>query len=70
MNKRTEILWLACLLIEEAPLPDGIGDTSYERLPGAFATSSEAMDFAEEAMRLRPDAVGISAVRVEVPRGA
>ena len=67
--QKPAIVWIACLLKEAQPLPDGITTTSYERLPGLFKTSDEAMDAGEAAIVLRPDAVGYSAVCVEVPHG-
>ena len=69
MSTAKQVKWVPCLLVEGEPLPDGITTTSYERLPGLFKTSDEAMDAGEAAIVLRPDAVGYSAVRVEVPHG-
>ena len=70
VSKAIKVRWVACLLKESQPLPDGITTTCYERLPGLFKTSDKAMDAGEAAIALRPDAVGYSAVRVEVPHGA
>lgn len=63
------VVWIPCLLIEGEPLPDGITTSNYERLPGLFPTSAEAMAAAHIAMATRLDAIGYCAKRVEVPDG-
>lgn len=57
------VVWVPCLLIDAGPLPCGIETSHQERLPGAFDTPREAMEAAEKALALRPDAIGISCVR-------
>lgn len=65
----TKEQWIPCVVLEGEPLPDGITTSYLERLPGAFDTCREAMAVAEKSARLRPDAIGASAKRVEVPHG-
>lgn len=57
----TKVQWGPCLLLEGEPLPDGIATSYYERLPGAFDTTREAMEAAEQEARKRPDAIGYTA---------
>lgn len=66
-NSITTVRWVPVLVLEGAPLPDGIATSYLERLPGAFDTPSQAMDAAQAALRLRPDAMSYSAKRLEVP---
>ena len=62
----TKVNWVPCLLIPGEPLPDGITTSNYERLPGLFASSAEAMAAAHEVIATRPDAIGYCAKRVEM----
>lgn len=65
----TTVQWVPCLLLEVGRLLDDT--TNYLlRLPGAFNTQREALDAAEKLSCQRPDAIGYSAKRVEVPDGA
>lgn len=66
-NSITTVRWVPVLVLEGPPLPDGITTSYLERLPGAFDTPSQAMDAAQAALRLRPDAMSYSAKRLEVP---
>lgn len=65
-TRQAAIRWIPLLILEGPDLEPGISTSFYERLPGSFATSTEAMDAAEAALRKRPDAIGYSAKRVEV----
>lgn len=65
----TKVHWVPCLMIPGEPLPDGITTSNYERLPGLFATSEEAMAAAHTAIATRLDAIGYYAKPVEVPDG-
>lgn len=65
----TKVHWVPCLLLDGEPLPCGITTSYPERLPGLYNTSAQAMAAAESAIHQRPDAIGISAKRVEVPDG-
>lgn len=58
MNTTTKAQWAPCLMLENSVYP--------ERQPGLYDTSAQAMAAAESAIQLRPDAIGISAKRVEV----
>lgn len=69
MSTATKVQWVPVLVLEGPPLPDGITTSYLERLPGAFDTPSQAMDTAQAALRLRPDAISYSAKRLEVPHG-
>ena len=69
MSTATKVQWVPMLVLEGEALPDGITTSYLERLPGAFDTPSQAMDAAQAALRLRPDAMGYSAKRLEVPHG-
>ena len=62
----TKKQWAPCLLLEGQPTACGITTSCPERLPGLYDTSALAMAAAEEAASQRPDAIGISAKRVEV----
>lgn len=66
LNQTSTVQWIPCLVLEGDPLPDGITISHYERFPGLFKTSGEAMDAGEVAIATRPDAIGYSAKRVEV----
>lgn len=57
------VVWVPCLLIEGQPLPCGIEASYPERLHGAYQTPRQALQAAEKALALRPDAIGISCVR-------
>lgn len=61
------VRWIPLLILEGQELEPGLSSSVYERLPGSFATSTEAMGAAEAALRKHPDAIGYSAKRVEVP---
>lgn len=68
MNKKLTTIsarWVPVLMLEGTDLEPGISTSFYERLPGSFATSSEAMAAAAAAIVQRPDAIGYSAKRVE-----
>lgn len=65
----TKEQWAPCLLLEGQPTACGISTRYPERLPGLYNTSAQAMAAAEAAIHQRPDAIGISAKRVEVPDG-
>ena len=67
MSPATKEQWAPCLLLEGQPTVCGITTSDYERLPGLYDTSAQAMAEAEAAIQQRPDAIGISAKRVEVP---
>lgn len=70
MSKNATIVrWVPVLMLEGPDLELSITTSFYERLPGSFATSSEAIDAAQAAMEQRPDAIGCSAKRLEVPHG-
>jgi len=69
MSTATQVQWVPVLVLEGAPLPDGITTSYLERLPGVFDTPSQAMYAAQAALSLRPDAIGYSAKRLEVPHG-
>lgn len=58
MSTTTNAQWAPCLMLEHSIYP--------ERLPGLYDTHAQAMAVAEVAAHQRPDAVGISAKRVEV----
>lgn len=64
------VRWVPVLMLEGPDLEPGISTSFYERLPGSFATSGEAMAAAYAVISQRPDAIGYSAKRVEVPHGA
>ena len=64
MSTQSNVHWLACLMLEAEPQPDGMTTSRYERLPGLYNTSDEAMAVAELAARACPEAIGYSAVRV------
>lgn len=68
-NSITTVRWVPVLVLEGPPLPDGITTSYLERLPGAFDTPSQAMDAAQAALRLRPDAMSYSAKEMEVLHG-
>lgn len=63
----TKEQWAPCLLLEGQPTACGITTSHPERLPGLYDTSAQAMAAAETAANQRPDAIGISSKRVEVP---
>lgn len=63
----TKKQWAPCLLLEGQPTACGITTSYPERLPGLYDTSAQAVAAAEAAIHQRPDAIGISAKRVEVP---
>lgn len=58
MSTITNAQWAPFLMLERSVYP--------ERLPGLYDTHAQAMAAAELAAHQRPDAVGISAKRVEV----
>lgn len=66
MSNTTKEQWMPCLLLEGQPTACGIPTSNAERLPGLYDTSAQAMAAAEVVAHQRPDAVGISAKRVEV----
>lgn len=55
-------MWVAVLLVKTAP-QTGAADKHFQRLPGLFHTSCEAMDVAEAAMLQRPDTLMAYACR-------
>lgn len=57
MSTTTNAQWASCLMLEHSGYP--------ELLPGLYDTPAQAMAAAEAAARQRPDAIGISAKRVE-----
>lgn len=61
--------WIPCLLLEGHPTACGITTSYPERLPGLYDTSAQAMAAAEAAIHQRPDAIGISAKRLEAEHG-
>lgn len=61
--------WVPVLMLAGPDLEAVISTSFYERLPGSFATAAEAVATAWEAQRKRPDAIGASAKREEVPHG-
>ena len=65
----TTARWVPVLMLEGPDLEPGISTSFYERLPGLFCTSSEAMAAAHAAMGKRPDALSYCAKRVEVSYG-
>jgi hypothetical protein len=66
MTATTVTRWAPCLVLEGAPLPDGITTSYLERLPGLYDTAAQAMAAAGAAIRTRPDAIGYSAKQLEV----
>ena len=66
LNQTSTVQWIPCLRVQWHPMPGGIATTCTERLPGSFDTHHEAMEAAENLAHQRPDAIGISAKRVEV----
>ena len=62
----SKVNWVPYLLIAGEPLPDGFTTSNYERLPGLFATSAEAMAAAHAVIVKRLDAIGYCAKRVEI----
>lgn len=66
MSKNTStVCWVPVLMLEGPDLEPGISTSFYERLPGSFATSTEAMTAARSAINVRPDAIGYYAKRLE-----
>ena len=66
MSKNTSIVrWVPVLMLEGPDLEPGITTSFYERLPGSFTTSSEAMDAARAVAAQRADAIGYSTKRME-----
>ena len=64
------VRWIPLLMLEGPDLEPGISTSSYERLSGSYATSSEAMAAAQAVVDQRPDAIGCAAKRMEVPHGS
>lgn len=67
MTTATKEQWVPCLLLEGLPTACGITTSYAERLPALYDTPAQAMAAAEAAANQRPDAIGCSAKRVEVP---
>lgn len=59
---KLSVMWAAVLLVNAKP-QTAKADTHFERLPGVFNTSCEAMDIAEAAMLKRPDVLMAYACR-------
>lgn len=72
MNKilTPTVRWVPLLMLAGPDLEPGFSTSSYECLPGGYATSAEAMHAAQAVADQRPDAIGCAAKRMEVPHGA
>ena len=68
--KHAPVRWIPVLMLEGPDLEPSISTSFYERLPGSFGTSGEAMQAAEAAARHRPEALGFSVKRLEVSHAA
>lgn len=71
MNKilTPTVRWVPLLMLAGPDLEPGFSTSSYERLSGSYATSSEAMAAAQVVADQRPDSIGCAAKRMEVPHG-
>ena len=66
MGTTKKLQWAPCLLLVGQPTACGIATSYPERLPGLYETSTQAITAAVAFMHQRPDAIGVSAKRVEV----
>lgn len=66
LKQTSTVRWIPCLLLEGAPLLDGMTVGYQERLPGFYDTPAQAVAAAETAIQQHPGAIGVSAKRVEV----